>query len=111
MKVGLWRHQKTFEKKKRKTSILNQCHSAEKLRRGDPLNFLKLQFAAKYQKNLGGPFGEKKLSRKKSYSDEKNSKGDPVAPSSFVSYVKNEVNKRGTLCTNLDAFPVAGPVV
>ena len=52
----LWR-QVNFEKKiskknrkKRKMRILKQSHSAEKLERGDPLGFLKLQFAAKYQK-------------------------------------------------------------
>ena len=38
-----------FEKK-RKIRILSQSHSAEKLERGDPLGFLKLQFAVKYQK-------------------------------------------------------------
>ena len=37
-------------------------------------------------------------------------KGDPIVPSGFVSYVKNEVNERGSLCTNLDAFLLAGPV-
>ena len=30
--------------------ILKQSHSVEKLDKGDPLSFLKLQFAAKYQK-------------------------------------------------------------
>ena len=35
---------------KRKMRILKQSHSDEKLERGDPLGFLKLQFAAKYQK-------------------------------------------------------------
>ena len=46
--------------------ILSQSHSAEKLERGDPLGFLKLQFAVKYQKNLkGGPFGDKNDSKKK----------------------------------------------
>ena len=45
--------------------FLKQSHSAEKLERGDPLGFLKLQFAAKYQKNLkGGPFGDKKIRKK-----------------------------------------------
>ena len=39
-----------FSKKKRKMRILKQSHSAKKLERGDPLGFLKLQFAAKYQK-------------------------------------------------------------
>ena len=40
--------------------FLKQSHSAEKLERGDPLGFLKLQFAAKYQKKMkGGLFGDK----------------------------------------------------
>ena len=30
--------------------ILKQSHSAKKLERGDPLGFVKLQFAANYQK-------------------------------------------------------------
>ena len=34
--------------------ILKKSHSAEKLKRGDILGFLKLQFAAKYKKNLKG---------------------------------------------------------
>ena len=51
--------------KNRKIRILSQSHSAEKLKKGDPLGFLKLQFAVKYQKNLkGGPFGDKKNSKK-----------------------------------------------
>ena len=39
-----------FSKKKRKMRFLKRFHSAEKLERGDPLGFLKLQFGAKYQK-------------------------------------------------------------
>ena len=34
--------------------FLKQSHSAEKLERGDPLGFLKLQFAAKYHKTCRG---------------------------------------------------------
>ena len=61
--------------------ILSQSQSAEKLGRGDPLGFSKLQFAVKYQKNLKGePFGDKKKFEKKSHSAEKNSKADPKAP-------------------------------
>ena len=30
--------------------ILKQSHSAEKLERGDPLGFMKVQFAPRYQK-------------------------------------------------------------
>ena len=43
---------KIFEKKtkNRKIRIFSQSHSAEKLERRDPLGFLKLQFAVKYQK-------------------------------------------------------------
>ena len=43
---------KIFEKKtkNRRIRILSLSHSAEKLERGDPLGFLKLQFAVKYQK-------------------------------------------------------------
>ena len=39
-----------FSIKKRKVRILKQSHSAEELKKGDPLGFLKLQFAAKYFK-------------------------------------------------------------
>ena len=47
---------KIFEKKTklRKIGILFQSQSAEKLERGDPLGFLKLHFALKYQKTLKG---------------------------------------------------------
>ena len=45
--------------------ILKQSHSAEKLDREDPLGFLKLQFAAEYQKVQGGPFDDKKTFEKK----------------------------------------------
>ena len=43
-KENFRRLQKNVEKK-RKMRILKHSHSAEKLRRGDPLGFLKLQFA------------------------------------------------------------------
>ena len=43
-----------FLKKQRKMKILKQSHSAGKLEKVDPLGFLKLQFAAKYQKKLEG---------------------------------------------------------
>ena len=66
-----------------------QSHSAEKLERGKPLGFLKLQIAAKHQKNLkGGPSGDKKK-LKKSHSAEKIQRVDPEVPSGFVSYDKN----------------------
>ena len=58
---------KVFEKiiEKRNYENFEQSHSAEKLERGDTLGFLKLQFAATYQKNLKGrPFGDKKIRKK-----------------------------------------------
>ena len=52
--------------------FLKQSHSAEKLDRGDSLGFLK-PVSCKISKNLkGGPFGDKKISKKKSHSAEKN---------------------------------------
>ena len=40
--------------------IFEQCHSAEKCKRGDPLRFFDIHCVAKHQKKLkGGPFGEK----------------------------------------------------
>ena len=53
MKGGPFRDIKKYSRKKNEKSkirILSQSHSAEKLERGDPLGFLKLQFAVKYQK-------------------------------------------------------------
>ena len=38
---------------------LKQSYSAKTLERGDPLGFLKLQFATKYQKIEGGPLATK----------------------------------------------------
>ena len=68
--------------------FLKQSHSAEKLEMGDNLGFLKLQFAAKYQKTLRGTiWRQKKI--EKSHSAEKKFKGGPCSPSGFVSYVKN----------------------
>ena len=64
---------------------LKQSHSAKKLERAEQLGFLNLQFAAKYQKLEWA----NKKNQKKSHSAERNSKGDPVVPSGFVSYVKN----------------------
>ena len=66
--------------------FLKQSHSAKKLEKGDLLGFLKLQFVAK--KLEGGPFGDKKNS-KKSRTVPKKFKGRPVVLSGFVSYVKN----------------------
>ena len=55
--------------------IFEQCHSAEKCKRGDPLRFFDIHCVAKHQKKLkGGPFGGKNFnprSFKKSHSSEK----------------------------------------
>ena len=59
---------KNFRKKtkNRKIRILSQSQSAEKFKKRDPLGFLKLQFAVKYQTNVkGGPSGAKNKIRKK----------------------------------------------
>ena len=70
-----------------------KSHSAEKLERGGPLGFLKLQFAAKYQKTWRG---DKRIFEKKvAQCRKKIQRGDPVVPSGFVSYVKNWVHERG----------------
>ena len=40
--------------------IFEQCHSAEKCKRGDPLRIFDIHCVAKHQKKLKwGPFGEK----------------------------------------------------
>ena len=65
-------------------------------------------------KNLKGPFGgttrgdlfETKKFEKKSHSVEKNQSGT-LQSRPVVYLTLNGVNKRGTLWTNLDAFPVA----
>ena len=54
----LWRHEKISEKFF--IEIFEQCHSAEKCKKGDPLRFFDIHCVAKHQKKLkGGPFGEK----------------------------------------------------
>ena len=65
-------------------TFLKQSHSAEKLEKGDPLGFLKLQFAANanIKKLEGGPFGDKKI-QKKVAQFQKNSKGGPCSPDRF----------------------------
>ena len=55
-----------------------------KIVKGNLLGFLKLQFAAHYQKNEGGILRRQKKS-KKSHSAEKSSKGDSKVSSGFVS--------------------------
>ena len=65
---GPFRDIKKFSKKteNRRIRILSQSHSAEKLERGDPLGFSKLQFAVKYRKFEGGTLWIQKKFREKS---------------------------------------------
>ena len=44
----LWRHEKISEKKIF-NEIFEQCHSAEKCKRGDPLRFFDIHCVAKYR--------------------------------------------------------------
>ena len=75
---------------------MSQSHSAEKLERGDPLGFSKLQFAVKYRKiRRGTLWMQKKISKKSRTVPEKTPKGDPIVSSGFVSYDKNGVTERG----------------
>ena len=77
--------------------ILKQSHSAEKHRRR---SFGLFETSLLHIKKS-----------RKSHSDEKSQRRDPTVSSGFISYVKNGINERGALCTNLDAFPLAGLVV
>ena len=60
------------------------------MKRGDPLGFINIHSVAKYQKTRrGDPLGTKKFSKKISHSAEKKiERGDPLASSGFVGYVK-----------------------
>ena len=97
MKGGPFRDiEKNFEKKKRKIRILSQSHSAEKLERGDPLGFLKLQFAVKYQKTWRrDPLERKKILKSRTVPKKLKGGRDPIVSSRFVSYDKNGVTERG----------------
>ena len=89
--------------------ILKQSDSAKKLERGD---HFETSVCCKISKNLkGGHFGDNKNSKKSLTEPKKIQSGDHIVSSGSVSYVKKGVHERGTLCTNLDAFPFAGPVV
>ena len=73
---------------------LKQSHSAEKLRRGDPLGFLKLQFAANYQKKLERG---QKTSKKVAQCRKSIERGDPLVSSRFVCNVRKGKNKEDPL--------------
>ena len=84
---------------------MKQSHSAEKLERGGPLGFLILQFASKYQKNSKGTLWRQKNQKSRKV-PKQNQRDDSTVSSGFVSYVENGINEWGTLCTNLDVFPL-----
>ena len=69
--------------------ILKKSHGAKKFKRGDPLGFLKLHFAAKYLKNFEGALWRQKNATKKSHCAEKIQRENLIFPSGFLSYVKN----------------------
>ena len=79
---------------------MKQSQSAEKCKR--PIGLFETPVCCKISKKLKRTlWTQKKVAQYK-----KNSKGDPLISSGFVSYIKKGVNERGTLCTNFDAFPV-----
>ena len=59
-------------------------HSAEKCKRGDPLDFINIYPVAKYQKTEKSRTMPKKIERR-----------DPLVSSGFVSYVIKVKNERG----------------
>ena len=79
----------------------------KKTERGDPLEFSNIHFVAKQQKIEGGTLWRQKKFRKKvAQCRKKTQRGDPIVSSGFVSYDKNGVTERGTLCTILNTLPV-----
>ena len=92
----------TGNKKKLFEKLRIVSHSAEKCKRTlwDLLTYILLQ---NIKNSKGDPFGTKKVSKKIAQCRKK-SKGDPLASSGLVCYVKVK-NERGTLCTK---FALAG---
>ena len=84
--------------------IILKSLNAENVKRG-PFGLFKHSML----QNIPGPFEDINKSSKK-VTVPKNTKGGPSVSSGFACYVKNKINKRRTLCTNLDAFPLPGPV-
>ena len=75
-----------------KNNHFEKSHNAENCKRG-PLDFLKIQFVAKYQKFKGWPFGDNKIFSKSHRA--KKMKGDPSVPSGFANARKNFWLKQG----------------
>ena len=86
----------------------SQC---QKIERRDLLGFLRLQFAAKYQKTRRrDPLATNKTSKKCRTVPKKIQRG--TLQSRLVLYLTLEMKyTKGTFCTDLHAFPLAGPVV
>ena len=85
-----------------------KLHSAEKCKRGtllDLLTYIPLQNIKKIDR--GTLWGQKKIWRKSRTVPKKlKGGGDPIVSSCFVSYDKNGLTERGTLCTISNALPV-----
>ena len=75
--------------------ILKQSQSAEKLEREDPLGFLKLQFAAKYQNICRRDLLATEKNFRKVAQCRKKLKPYSLVLFCFVSYDKNGVTERG----------------
>ena len=75
-------------------------HSAENCERLDLFDFQTCILLQNNKKLKGGTiWGHLKVFEKKSHRAEKTKRGDPLASTGFVGYVKKVKNERGTLCT------------
>ena len=84
-----------------------KSHSAEKCKRGTLLDLLTYILLQNIKKLEGGTLWGQKNFRKKSRTvPKKTQRGDPIVSSCFVSYDKNGLTERGTLCTISNALPV-----
>ena len=105
---------KNFRKKNEKSKNKNfePVSESRKSWKGRPLALFQTSVCCKIsKKNLkGDPLETNKNSKKKSHSAEKTQRKDPIVSSGFVSYEKNGVTERGTLCTILNAPPIRLPV-
>ena len=79
--------------------------NAEKIERGDHLEFFNIHSVGKYQKIEKGPFGEN-IFRKKSHRAENILREYPLAPLSFLDDVKILLRKLSKNCTISGQFRV-----
>ena len=84
-------------------------HSAEKCKRGGPLGFINIYSVAKYQKiRRGDSFETLKIFEKKIRTVlKKIERGDPLASSGFVGYVKRLKMKGGPFALSLHWLDLA----